>query len=117
MSLNQYTQKIDRYLSKNEGLPIVVDVQNEADQIELVLHPDVFRRVEGEEKAAPLQHGRRWWADKYAAGPVFIHLVDDRVLGEHPVNDHACQLVGQRMRAGGCAADGAEANGTLHVTV
>lgn len=24
MSLNQYTQKIDRYLSKNEGLPIVV---------------------------------------------------------------------------------------------
>ena len=38
MSLNQYTQKIDRYLSKNEGLPIVVDVQNEADQIELVQH-------------------------------------------------------------------------------
>ena len=38
MSLNQYTQKIDRYLSKNEGLPIVVDVQNEADQI------DVYKR-------------------------------------------------------------------------
>lgn len=43
MSLNQYTQKIDRYLSKNEGLPIVVDVQNEADQIELVQHYHVGR--------------------------------------------------------------------------
>lgn len=38
MSLNQYIQKIDRYLSKDEGLPIVVDVQNEADQTELVQH-------------------------------------------------------------------------------
>lgn len=38
MSLNQYIQKIDRYLSKDEGLPIVVDVQNEADQAELVQH-------------------------------------------------------------------------------
>lgn len=28
----------NKYLSKNEGLPIVVDVQNEADQIELVQH-------------------------------------------------------------------------------
>ena len=38
MSLNQYIQRIDRYLSKDEGLPIVVDVQNEADQAELVQH-------------------------------------------------------------------------------
>ena len=38
MSLNQYIQKIDRYLSKDEGLPIVVDVQNEADLAELVQH-------------------------------------------------------------------------------
>ena len=38
MSLNKHIQKIDRYLSKNEGLPIVVDVQNEADQAELVQH-------------------------------------------------------------------------------
>ena len=38
MSLNQYIQRIDRYLSKDEGLPIVVDVQNEADQTEMVQH-------------------------------------------------------------------------------
>ena len=38
MSLNRYLQRIDRYLSKDEGLPIVVDVQNEADQAELVQH-------------------------------------------------------------------------------
>ncbi len=38
MSLNQYILKIDRYLSRDEGLPIVVDVQNEADQAELVQH-------------------------------------------------------------------------------
>lgn len=38
MSLNQYIQKIDRLLSKNEKLPIIVDVQNEPDQAELVQH-------------------------------------------------------------------------------
>ena len=38
MSLNQYIDRIDKYLSKNEKLPIIVDVQNEADQDELVQH-------------------------------------------------------------------------------
>ncbi len=41
MSLNQYINKIDRYLSRDEGLPIIVDVQNEADKAELVQHYDV----------------------------------------------------------------------------
>lgn len=39
MSLNdEYIQRIDRYLSKDERLPLVVDVQNKTDLAELVLH-------------------------------------------------------------------------------
>ncbi len=38
MSLNQYIQRIDRYLSKDEGLPIIVDVQNETDLEEFIEH-------------------------------------------------------------------------------
>ena len=45
MSLNQYIQRIDRYLSKDEKLPLIVDVQNEADQSELVQHYHVGKNV------------------------------------------------------------------------
>ena len=45
MSLNQYIQKIDRYLSKNEGLPLVVDVQNDGDQKELIQHYHVGKNI------------------------------------------------------------------------
>ena len=41
MNLNQYIQKIDRYLSKDEGLPIIVDVQNNEEQNKLVQHYNV----------------------------------------------------------------------------
>ena len=67
MSLNQYMQKIDRYLSKDEGLPIVVDVQNEADQTELVQHYHV-----GKNKLIP--------ASKYCAPdemPRYEELLND----------------------------------------
>ncbi len=55
MSLNQYIQKIDRYLSKDEKLPIVVDVQNEADQAELVQHYHVGKNelIPGSKYCAP----------------------------------------------------------------
>lgn len=45
MSLDQHMQRIDRYLSKNEKQPIIVDVQNEADQSELVQHYNVGRNM------------------------------------------------------------------------
>lgn len=45
MSLNQYIQRIDRYLSKDEKLPLIVDVQNDADQSELVQHYHVGKNV------------------------------------------------------------------------
>ena len=45
MSLNQYIQKIDRYLSKEDGLPLVVDVQNYDDQRELVQHYNVGKNI------------------------------------------------------------------------
>lgn len=38
MGLNQYIQKIDRYLSKDDKMPLIVDVQNDEDQAELVQH-------------------------------------------------------------------------------
>ena len=72
MSLNQYTQKIDRYLSKNEGLPIVVDVQNEADQIELVQHYHVGKN-------------ELITASKYCASdemPRYEELLNDLYLGK-----------------------------------
>lgn len=45
MSLDQYIQRIDRYLSKDEQLPLIVDVQNGADQSELVLHYHVGKNL------------------------------------------------------------------------
>ena len=67
MSLNQYIQKIDRLLSKDEKLPVVVDVQNEADQAELVQHYHV-----GENELIP--------ASKYCASdemPRYEELLND----------------------------------------
>ena len=45
MSQNQYIQKIDRYLSKDEKMPLIVDVQNEIDQSELVQHYHVGKNL------------------------------------------------------------------------
>lgn len=45
MSLDQHMQRIDRYLSRNEKQPIIVDVQNEADQSELVQYYNVGRNM------------------------------------------------------------------------
>lgn len=45
MSLDQYIQRIDRYLSKDEGLPLIVDVQNDEDQKELVQHYHVGKTI------------------------------------------------------------------------
>ena len=45
MSLDQHMQRINRYLSRNEKQPIIVDVQNEADQSELVQHYNVGRSM------------------------------------------------------------------------
>lgn len=67
MSLNQYIQKIDRYLSKKEGLPLVVDVQNDADQAKLVQYYHV-----GKNKLIP--------ASKYCAPdemPRYEELLND----------------------------------------
>ena len=38
MGLDAYIKKIDKYLAKAEGLPLIVDVQNERDQKDLILH-------------------------------------------------------------------------------
>ena len=45
MSLNQYMQKIDRYLLKDECLPLIVDVQNDEEQRALVQHYNVGETV------------------------------------------------------------------------
>lgn len=45
MSLDQCIKKIDRYLSKNEGLPLIVDVQNNEDLKELVQHYNVGKNI------------------------------------------------------------------------
>ena len=45
MIQKQYVQKIDRYLSKEEGLPLIVDVQNSMDLNEIIEHYHVGSNV------------------------------------------------------------------------
>lgn len=45
MPLNSYIEKIDRYLARDEHMPLVVDVQNASDLSELVLHYNVGRNL------------------------------------------------------------------------